>query len=331
MKKLLIIHTGGTFGMLPMEPTKTLAPADIQKHILTYLPEIVEIAQIDFEVAFNIDSSNIQIHHWQKLAQMIMEKYDAYDGFVIIHGTDAMVYTASALSFMLQGLSKPVILTGSQRPLAQIRSDARSNLISSLELATYHIPEVTIFFGRHLFRGNRTLKISSTHYDAFASPNYPPLAEVGLDISLTKNILPPGKTLNCRDKFNTQVFSFHFHPGLAPEYLSCIMASPLKAVVIDALGAGNMSVYENSLIPWIGKMTEKGRIVVISSQSPYGRVNLNLYKSGELAQKAGGISCHDMTLPATIVKLMFLLGQHPDNPQEIATLLSQPIAGEIAP
>ncbi len=331
MKRILLIHTGGTFGMMPMEPYRTLAPADIQKNILTYLPEIEKIANIDFEVAFNIDSANIQIHHWQTLAQIIYENYAEYDGFVIIHGTDAMVYTANALSFILQGLAKPVILTGSQRPLAQIRSDARSNLVNSLELATFDIPEVAIFFGTQLYRGNRTVKISSTHYEAFSSPNYPRLAEVGLDISISKNILTPGPSLKFYDNFDNRVLCIRFHPGLNIEFLESILATSIRAVVIEALGVGNLATEENSLIPWFEKMKKAGKLVVISSQSPYGRVDLNLYKGGEMIQKAGGISAYDMTPTATVVKLMWLLGQYKDDLRKVTESLLNPLAGEVTP
>ncbi len=329
MKRILLIHTGGTFGMMPVEPSHVLAPAHIQENILRYLPEIQQIAHIDFEVAFNIDSANIQIHHWQKLGRIIRDNYNAYDGFVIIHGTDAMVYTADALSFMLQELARPVILTGSQRPLAQIRSDARSNLISSLELATYSIPEVAIFFGTHLYRGNRTLKISSTRYEAFASPNFPPLAEVGLDISVSENVLSPGKNLRYREHFENSVFSFQFHPGLPPSYLDYLVDSPIRAVVIQALGVGNLAVQENSLIPWIEKMSAVNKIVAISSQSPYGRVDLNRYECGKMVQDAGGISAGDMTTATAIVKLMFLLGEYGGNIERVKERFLQPLAGEL--
>ena len=329
MKRILLIHTGGTFGMVPIEPSKTLAPADIQNHILAHVPEITRIADVEFKLAFNIDSANIQISHWQKLAKIIYQNYSLFDGFVIIHGTDAMVYTASALSYMLRGLSKPVILTGSQRPLSQIRSDARSNLINSMELATYNIPEVTIFFGTRLYRGNRTIKISSTHDDAFASPNFPPLAEVGLDISISEGTLQAKDSLIYENKFDSHVFCMQFYPGLPPNYLDCIVESPIQAVVVKALGAGNLAVQENSLIPWIKKMNRSNKIIVMGSQSPYGRVNLDLYESGKMAQDAGGISSQDMTNPATIVKLMFLLGQNRHQTDIIKKKLLEPLSGEI--
>ncbi len=329
MKKILLIHTGGTFGMMPAEPSKVLAPADIQNLILEHLPEVEKIARVDFEVAFNIDSANIQIHHWQKLGQFIHQNYEKYDGFVVIHGTDAMVYSAAALSFMFRGLNKPIILTGSQRPLAQIRSDARSNLINSLELATYAIPEVAIFFGTHLYRGNRTIKISSTHYDAFASPNFPPLAEVGLDISLSRNMLISGKERFYSDQFDNRVISFRFHPGISPDTLEYLVDSPIKIVVIEALGVGNLAIQENSVIPWIEKMNRANKLIVVNSQSPYGRVDLSLYECGKMMSDAGAIGAGDMTGAATIIKSMYLAGQFPENYDTIRQKLLQSIAGEI--
>jgi L-asparaginase len=329
LKKILLIHTGGTFGMMPAEPTRVLAPADIQHLILKYLPEIENIARIDFEVAFNIDSANIQIHHWQTLAGIILKNYQKYDGFVIIHGTDSMVYSASALSFMLQGLAKPVIFTGSQRPLAVIRSDARGNLISSIELATYPIPEVSIYFDNQLFRGNRVIKISSTSYEAFASPNFPILAEVGLDLTISKNILPAGKKLFYHDGFDENILCIRFFPGLQPAHLETITDSPVKGVIIEALGLGNLSIHEKSLIPWIEKMDRVGKIIVISSQSPYGTVNFNLYECGQKIVTAGGISAADMTTAAAIIKLMFLLGQFPENSRKVKEYYQKSIAGEL--
>ncbi len=319
--------------MVPVEPSKVLAPAEVQDQVLLHVPEVQQIARVDFSVVFNLDSANIQIHHWQQLARHIYENYPRYDGFVVIHGTDAMVYTAAALSFMLQGIDKPVILTGSQRPLAQIRSDARSNLINSLELATHPIPEVAIFFGTRLYRGNRTLKISSTHYDAFDSPNFPPLAEVGLDIEIARHLLlqPDGKSLQLQTALDSRVFSFQFFPGLKPEYLSALLKSPLQAVVIEALGVGNLAVQENSLLPWIREFSRAGKLVVITSQSPYGRTDLNLYECGQMIQDAGGVSAHDMTTPTTIVKLMFLLGKHDGEVSRVREELTIPLAGEITP
>lgn len=315
--------------MMPAKPSSVLKPADIEHLILKYLPTIQDIAQVAFEVAFNIDSSDVQIHHWMKLADMILQNYNKYDGFVIIHGTDSMVYTACALSFMLKGLSKPIILTGSQRPLAVIRSDARSNLINSIELATNKIPEVCIFFGTKLFRGNRAIKISSTSYEAFVSPNFPPLAEVGLDITLSDKLLPAGNKIDLHKKFKSEIFCIRFHPGLYPEYLNCLLTSEVKAVVIQALGMGNVAIRENSIVRWIEQMKQAKKIVVINSENPYSRVNLNLYEGGKMMERAGAISAGDMTTAATIVKLMYLLGKHSGKMVPVEKDISQPIAGEI--
>jgi L-asparaginase len=316
--------------MMPLQPSQALAPADIQELIIKYLPDIRSIAQIDFEVSFNIDSSNIQVEHWQKLGRLIQKKYRQYDGFVIIHGTDAMVYTAAALSFLLQGLDKPVILTGSQRPLAVIRSDARSNLINSIELATCDIPEVGIFFGTCLYRGNRTIKISNTSYKAFASPNNPALAEVGLDINLSNYILKPGSELNYEDSFDDHVLCLRFHPGLSPKYLESFIDSPLRGIVIEALGVGNVSILTNSLIPWIERMSKAGKIVVINSQSPYGKVDLSRYECGNLIEDAGGIPASDMTTACSLIKLMFLFGQTPSDISKVKQKFLKPLAGELS-
>jgi len=315
--------------MTPQAPTKILAPGDIRQLILKYLPEIQTIAHIDFEVIFNIDSANIQIHHWQKLGRLIKENYQKYDGFVIIHGTDSMVYTAAALSFMFQGLDKPIILTGAQRPLALIRSDARSNLINSIELATSQIPEVGIFFSTRLYRGNRTIKLSSISYEAFDSPNTEPLATVGLDITLSDEHLPPGKKLTYADSFSDLVFNFRYHPGLSPDHLKLLVDSPFKAIIIEALGVGNLSIQEKSFIPFIKELHDSEKLVVLTSQSPFGRIRLDLYECGYQIEKAGGLSAGDMTTECSVVKLMFLLGQYPDETQKIARNLQKSLAGEI--
>jgi L-asparaginase len=329
MKNIQLIYTGGTFGMLPVEPSKTLKPSTIQNNLLNYLPDIKKIANIDLKIAFNLDSSNIQLYHWQELAQIIVNNYYQFDGFVIIHGTDAMVYTASALSFILQNLSKPIILTGSQRSLAEIRSDARSNLINSLELATYKIPEVCICFGNYLFRGNRAIKISNTHYNAFASPNYPALAEVGLDITISNQILVTEKKFQYKTDLSDSVFCFRFHPGLSPLNLKQLLKSSIKSVVIEALGSGNLACQENSLIPWIKEMNNVGKIIAVNSQSDYGKINLTSYESGVMAADAGALSCGDMTTTATIVKLMYLMGNYTDEILKIKDMFTNSLAGEI--
>ena len=189
MKCVLIIHTGGTFGMTPMEPEQTLKPGNIEEQIDVYIPRIREKVDISIKIPFNLDSSNIGPVEWRILYTLISEEVENYDGVVIIHGTDTLVYTAAALSFFLLDLKKPVILTGSQRPLSALRTDARGNLINSVELATYDIPEVLICFGDRLFRGNRTKKMSIESFQSFESPNFPPLANIGLNVNINKGYI----------------------------------------------------------------------------------------------------------------------------------------------
>jgi L-asparaginase len=331
MKKILIIHTGGTFGMVPQKPSQTLAPNQVQESILKYVPEIGQIADIDFVALFNLDSANITPTHWQGLAQKIAAELDHYDGFVVIHGTDSMTYTAAALSFMLRHLPKPVILTGSQRPLAEIRSDARMNLINAVELATYPIPEVCIFFGTELLRGNRAIKLSGIDYGAFQSPNYPPLADVGLDITIHEHVLRPTAPFELKTAVSDEVLALPFFPGLHPEYLRWVIDSPIKALVIQALGLGNVATRDKSLVPLVQALTAAGKIVVITSQSRHGYVDLQRYENGKQIAEAGAIGAQDMTNETTIVKLMHLLGLYPNDPEHVKKILQTPIAGEIDP
>lgn len=330
MKRILLIHTGGTIAMVPEKPKKTLKESDVIERVTKYVPELSEIAEVDFEMIFNMDSSNIQIENWQQLANEISSKINDYDGFVITHGTDAMIYTASALSFMLQNLPKPVILTGSQRPLAEIRTDARSNIINSVDFATCNIPEVCIFFGTHLYRGNRTVKISNRQFDAFRSPNFPSLAEVGSEVVLHENFLHPIDPFQYKDKMSDQVLVIRFFPGLNPQYMECILNSPVKAVIIQALGYGNVAVQKKSLIDFVSKIVGGGKLVIITSQSLQAKVDLFQYQNGYLIQEAGAIGAGDMTVEAAVVKLMHLLEYYSDDLDRVRELLTKSIAGEIS-
>ena len=331
MKKILIIHTGGTFGMVPLKPAPTLAPNQVQANITQFVPELRQIAEIDFRALFNLDSANITPTHWQQLATLIFDELPNYDGFVVIHGTDSMIYTAAALSYMLRNLPKPVVLTGSQRPLAEIRSDARMNLINAAELATRDIPEVSIFFGTELLRGNRSAKVSGIDYGAFVSPNYPPLADVGLEITLHDNCLRPSGKPELLTAISDEVLAMPFFPGLHPEYLRWMIDSPLKAIVVQALGLGNVATQEKSLVPLVQSLSDAGKLVVIASQSRHGFVDLQRYQNGKLIAEAGAVGAQDMTMEAVIVKLMHLLGTHPNALETVKKLLHEPIAGEVDP
>lgn len=331
MKKILILHTGGTFGMVKMQPGEILAPSQMQARITAHVPELEKIARIDFKAPFNLDSGNVQPRHWQELAGLIYHNLDSYDGFVIIHGTDALSYTAAALSFMLPNLPKPVILTGSQRPLSEIRTDARANLINAVELATYAIPEVCIFFGTRLLRGNRAVKISTIDYGAFESPNFPPLAEVGLDVHIANGqLLRPAGPPELKTAVSDRVLTLSFFPGLQPDYLRCLFYTQVQAVVIRGLGLGNLSVQEKSFVPLIEDLAGAGKVVAITSQSRHGKVDLSRYENGKLIAAAGAIGAGDMTVEAAIVKLMHLLGQYPEDISEVRKQFCRSIAGEIS-
>lgn len=330
MKRILIIHTGGTFGMVPKKQRPTLAPHEVQQNIVTYVPELARIADISFQMIFNMDSANLQPRHWQELAKLIYSNLPNYDGFVIIHGTDSMAYTAAALSFMLKNLPKPVVLTGSQRPLAEIRSDARSNLIGAVELATYSLPEVSIFFGTQLLRGNRAIKVSSTDYGAFVSPNFPPLAKVGVEVVLDEPPLSRTGQPDLQADICEDVVALRFFPGLNPTNLKILLNTDVRALVIEGLGMGNIAVEEQSFVPLVQSLSNSGKIVVVTSQSDYGWIDLTRYQNGILIAEAGAIGAGDMTATATIVKLMHLLGRYPGQPDRIRQELTIPLAGEIS-
>lgn len=312
--------------MTPLEGD--LKPGDLTNELFRFIPEARELAEIDVRVLYNIDSSNVQIAHWQMLAAEIERELDHYDGFVIIHGTDTMVYTASALSFMLTNLPKPVILTGAQRPIAAIRTDAKNNLIGALELATYDVPEVGLYFDHRLFRGNRAKKLSINDFDAFASPNFPVLAQVGLDIELRTDLLrrPSGLFRVSRD-FSDKVAVLRLMPGMAADLFDALLDGPVEAFVLEAFGAGNVPIADKSMIPFIDRAVARGKIVALASQSLSGAVNLGLYECGSRAAAAGAISCADMTVEAAAVKLMYLLGQF-DSRDKVLRNFSLPLAGE---
>jgi len=329
MKNILIIHTGGTFGMNPVRPGKTLQPGDLENAIEKYIPNFESIANITIVTPFNLDSSDIGPEEWMKTFEIVMNHKDNYDGFVIIHGTDTLVYNATSMSYLTTGLNKPVIFTGSQRPLSKLRTDATSNLINSVELATYPMNEVGIYFGNNLFRANRTKKMSIESFLGFDSPNYPPLASVGLKINLhQKNLLNEIPTISLNPVFDTNILNIKVFPGLDPGCYENIIQSKTKAIIIEGFGAGNLPSKKNNWIPFIEKYVKRKKIVIIGSQSAHGNIDLELYKSGKDAQDAGALSLRDMTFEAALVKLMLLLGNFSDI-EMVRQFFNVSIAGEI--
>jgi L-asparaginase len=329
MKTILLIHTGGTFGMSPVLPSMALKPGNIRADIEKHLPALNDIARIHIQIPFNLDSSDISPVEWLKIYSLIKREKDHYDGFVIIHGTDTLVYTATALSFLLAGLGKPVILTGSQRPLAVIRSDARSNLINAVELATHPIPEVAICFGTKLMRGNRTKKLSIESFEGFESPNYPVLASIGLNLQLhPQNFLYLKHRQVFKPVFDLNLALIQVFPGLEPFPFERLVDSPVRAVLILGFGVGNLPNLKPAWIGFIRRMAESGKMVCLGSQSVHGKVDLDIYDFGKQAVRAGAVSSQDMTTEATLVKLMLLLGNFRDLPS-VKKYFGISLAGEL--
>ncbi len=315
--------------MVPVEPDRSLAPAEIQDHILNLVPEITRLAEIDVVTPFNKDSSNVGIRDWDQLSGLIYSKWNEYDGFVVIHGTDTMTYTASALSFSLRNLDKPVILTGSQRPLSQSRSDARLNLIDAIELATMDLREVLIVFNQRIMRGNRTKKISIKSYHAFESPNFPLLGEIGvtIDIDVRRMLYSEGPVMHLPD-FQPKVAVLPVQPSLTPAYFLPILDEDLKALILLGFGSGNVPFPDPEWINFIKNAVGRGLSVFIGSQSIQGKVDLELYECGHQAMLSGAQSIGEMTVEAAYVKLLKILSIT-CQPEEITRMFQENWAGEI--
>lgn len=330
MKNILLIQTGGTIAMdISNGQQPTLDPDKWTELMYQAVPELSKIAEIKIKQLFFEDSSDIHKKHWGQLAEFIRDQYQEYDGFVILHGTDTMAYTASALSFALQHLSKPVILTGSQVPMGNIRSDARRNLINAVEMATMPLPEVAICFNDFVYRGNRSTKISIGDFDAFASPNHPPLAEIGLNIEMAEQLRHSSEPLKVSTDFSDQLFLLKIYPGLDPEFLDQIKLKNIRALIVEAFGSGNFPMHgDQSLLPFFTKCIQNDTLLILTSQAAYDAVNLHNYESGRKALEIGALSARDMTTEATLTKLMYLLGNHSDN-ENIIEPFNRNLAGEL--
>jgi L-asparaginase len=328
MKKIQLIQTGGTIAMHSGNGKPELDIDRFTTLLHKEMPELSSIAEISTHQIFFKDSSDVTPLHWQKLARHIHKEYKSYDGFVILHGTDTMAYTASALSFSLINIDKPVIFTGSQVPMSNIRSDAHRNVINAVELATYPIYDVAICFNDTLYRGNRASKMSIGEFDAFASPNYPVLAEVGIDINLKQTYTRPSSDLRCNPVFDDKLHVVKLYPGLNPEMLDCLDLSQTRAVILEAFGSGNFPMEgSSSLLPFMESCTKSGCHLIITSQAAYDSVDLNQYKSGRAAKKIGALSAGDMTMEATITKTMYLLGNRMDG-ENFKTVFESDLSGE---
>lgn len=335
---VLLIYTGGTIGMVNDPETESLVPIDFE-HISDQVPELKKFGYNLRSVSFDpvSDSSNIDPEIWVKMATVIEKNYEDYDGFVVLHGTDTMAYSASALSFMLENLKKPVIFTGSQLPIGVLRTDGKENLITAIEIAASRngekptVPEVCIYFDNKLTRGNRTTKISAEHFDAFDSPNYPPLAEVGLHIRFDSNLInypDPKKELVVHKIFNNNIAVLKLFPGMNPNFVKAIVNTVgLEALIIETFGSGNAPTYNWFIEELMGFMSGGGIILNIT-QCHGGSVEMGLYETSREMLKAGVLSGRDITSEASVTKLMHLLGTFSER-EKIVSLINKSLAGEI--
>ena len=337
---MLVLHTGGTLGMAPRQHPPTgpraaapLAPDHLQRTLLEQVPELSALAEVSVRVLFHLDSSDLGPPEWAVLAEHIAAARDeGWDGVVVIHGTDTMAWTASALSYALRGLDRPVVLTGSQRPLGEVRTDARRNLIDAVDLATRDLPEVGICFDGELLRGNRATKGDAFSYAAFSSPGCAPLARMGIDVEIAYHVRPPSLPFACVPRFDPRVAVVWATPGMPPDQLDRLLSAgdgdAPRSVVLAAFGTGNVPHRVRPLAPSVRRAVDAGATVLVVSQARQGAIDLGLYESGAALADAGALSGGGMGLEAATVKLMHALALHPEDPAARARLLLEDLAGE---
>ena len=338
--RILIVYTGGTIGMIEDPDKKALKPFDFS-HLMENVPKIKMLDYVIDNIQFNppIDSSDMNVEHWQTIVRSVAANYDSYDGFVVLHGTDTMAYTASALSFMLQNIEKPVIITGSQLPIGEVRTDGEENLITALQIAASRdndgkptVREVAILFENYLWRGNRSTKRSADNFNAFRSSNYPELAKIGLDIQFKRTALSheaPKGPLAIYPEMDSKVAAIDLFPGLDKDIFRHMLAAPgVKGIVLRTFGTGNGPT-EAWFLDAIRQTVERGVVIVNVTQCLNGGVDPRRYLTGDMLINAGVTAGYDITFEAAIAKMMHLFGRGL-SADEVRRKFVEPIAGEIS-
>ncbi len=330
-KKILLILTGGTFGMKEGMSSSILGPGAVDgQYILDTVPEVKQLADVEWVSICDLDSSDISCEHWENIGKTVQNNYSSYDGFVIIHGTDTMSYSATATSFIMKDTEKPIIFTGSQRPLAKIRTDARENFINAVEYATQDIPEISISFGSELFRANRARKTSIDNFRAFRSYNFSPLATVGVKIEKRKDLFRKKAKPKWIYGFDPSVILLKIFPGMDVDILhDSLTGGHVRGLILQAFGAGNLPKFDRSWLELVSTLTKKGIPTVITSQCNQGTVDLSAYENGQKAMESGAISCKDITTEACVVKLMFGL-DHYKKYDELVAFMQNDYCGEMS-
>ena len=338
---ILMIYTGGTIGMKQDPKDQTLKPFDFSQ-ILEEVPELGKYALNIDSYTFNplIDSSDVEPSLWQSLATLIKDRYDEYDGFVVLHGTDTMAYSASALSFMLDNLTKPVIFTGSQLPIGVPRTDGKENLISAVEIAAAKdedghslVPEVCIFFDSQLLRGNRCTKVSSEEFRAFRSPNYPALAEAGINIRYNRKAIAEPQDwsapIRISTNLDTRVSILKVHPGITPQVMRYFLCGDgTRAVILETYGSGN-APSSQWFLDIVREAAAMGKVLMNVTQCLSGSVDMDLYATGKALENEGVVSGLDITTEGALSKLFYLMGKSGDN-EWVKARLGENLRGEIS-
>lgn len=334
-KNICIIYTGGTIGMVPSEKGYIPKPGVFEPLLRSindiHRPEFPRWEFIEFSPL--LDSSNIAVRDWNKIGHMIYQRYDEFDGFVVLHGTDTMAYSASALSFMLEHLNKPVVFTGSQIPLCMMRSDGLDNIVNAILVAASGcIHEVCLYFGGRLLRGNRSTKTSADLLEAFDSPNAPHLAETGIEIQYNYDVIRPAGTesLHLQEFMDVPIGVLKVFPGIQFPLFESIMTETLRAIVLEAFGAGNIpSSPDSGLLPLLRKAHQNGTIIVVCSQCQRGSVQLGAYETSAGLRQAEAVSGNDMTIEAAVTKLYYLFSCGYSK-NEICRKMEENLCGELS-